>query len=112
MVSIQTKTKQDNGIVAKKPSNYQQHQKATGNGQRKKNRKNQSIVIVNSKAKTTRPITLEGPVQKRGKEDNINSELAQEENSELQLYESCVFVLHVKIYRRNGLFTSLLINNF
>ena len=36
MVSIQTKTKQDNGIVAKKPSNYQQHQKATGNGQRKK----------------------------------------------------------------------------
>ena len=48
--------------------------------------KNQSIMIVNSKAKTTRPVTLEVLVletRKRGKEDNINSELAQEKNTDI-----------------------------
>ena len=37
MANIQTKTnQQDNDIVAKKTSNYQQQKETTGNGQRKK----------------------------------------------------------------------------
>ena len=51
--------------------------------------KNQSIVIVNSKAKTTRPITLEVSVQEQKSKDNINSELAQEENSDISNRDVC-----------------------
>ena len=66
MKNVQTKTKQqDNDIVAKKTSNYQQQKEETGNEQRKKRGKNQSIMIVISKAKMTRPITLEVPVQEQ-----------------------------------------------
>ena len=52
--------------------------------------KNQITVIVNSKAEKTRPITLEVLVQEKkigtkkiGKEDNINSELAQKSNTDI-----------------------------
>ena len=58
--------------------------------------KNQSIVIVNSKAKTKRPITLEVLVQeqklklKRGERRNINSELVQEKNSDTNNRDLCL----------------------
>ena len=66
MTHVQTKTKQqDNDIVAKKTWNYQQQKEATGNGQRKEIVEKQSIVIVNSQVKKTRPITLEVPVQEQ-----------------------------------------------
>ena len=57
MANIQTKTKQeDNDIAANKTLNYQQQKKQQLLDKGKKKWKNQSIVIVNSKAKTTRPI--------------------------------------------------------
>ena len=46
-------------------------------------------MIVNSKAKTTRPITLEVSVQEQKSKDNINSELAQEENSDISNRDVC-----------------------
>ena len=65
MANIQTKAKQqDNDLVANKTSNNQQQKETTGNRQRKK-WKNQSIMIVNSKAKTTSPIILEILVQEQ-----------------------------------------------
>ena len=66
MANIQTKTKQqDNDIVAKKTSNYQQQKEATGNGQTKEIGEKPKYSDVNSKAKTTRSITLEVPVQEQ-----------------------------------------------
>ena len=66
-----------------KASNIKQQKETTGNGQRKEEEpewKSQSIVIVNSKARTTKPITSDILVQEQklklkrgGKEDNINS---------------------------------------
>ena len=57
MANIQTKTKQqDNDIVANKTLNYQQQKKQQLLDKGKKMWKNQSIVIVNCKAKTARPI--------------------------------------------------------
>ena len=44
---------------------------------------------MNSKAKTTRPITLEVSVQEQKSKDNINSELAQEENSDISNRDVC-----------------------
>ena len=44
--------------MSNKTSNYQQQKEETGNGQKKKKWKNQSIVIVNNKTKMIRPITL------------------------------------------------------
>ena len=59
----------------------------------KKKWKNQSIVIVNRKAtdKTynVRSSTARAKIEKRGKEDNINSELAQEENSDISNRDVC-----------------------
>ena len=66
MANIPAKTKQqDNDIVAKKHqiTNNKKKQQVMDKG--KKQGKNQSIVIVNSKAKTTRPITLKVPVQEQ-----------------------------------------------
>ena len=64
--NIQINTKQpDIDIVANKTSNYQQQKEATGNRQKKEKAEEQRIVIVNSKAKTTRPVTLEVPVQEQ-----------------------------------------------
>ena len=66
MANIQTKTKQqDNDIVAKKTSNYQQQKEVTGNGRRKEIGEKPKYSDVNSKAKTARPITLEVPVQEQ-----------------------------------------------
>ena len=66
-----------------KASNIKQQKETTGNGQRKEEEpewKSQSIVIVNSKARTIKPITSDILVQEQklklkrgGKEDNINS---------------------------------------
>ena len=88
MVNIQTKTnQQDNDVVAKKTSNYQQQKGATGNGQRKE--KVEEAKYSNSEQQgkddktynfrsTSRRAKIE--TEKRGKEDKTNSELAQEEN--------------------------------
>ena len=65
IANTQTKAKQqDKDIVASKTSNNQQQKETTDNGEKKK-WKNQRIVIVNSKAKRTRPITLEVLVQEK-----------------------------------------------
>ena len=62
----------------------------------KKKLKNQSIVIVNSKARTTRPITIEVLAQeqklklkRRGKEHSINPDLAQEKNPDINSRDIC-----------------------
>ena len=59
--------------------------------------KNQSIVIVNSKAKMTRPVTLEVLLWEKklkwerwGGEDNINSELAQEKSTDINNRDTCL----------------------
>ena len=66
MTNIQTQAKQQkNDAVANKTSNNQQQKEATGNEQIRKKWKDQSIVIVNSKAKTTRPIILKPETKKR-----------------------------------------------
>ena len=51
--------------MANKTSNNQQKKETIGNGKRKKVEKKRSIVIVNRKAKATRPITLEVLVQEK-----------------------------------------------
>ena len=91
MANIQAKTKQqDNDIVAKKTSNYQQQKEATGNGQRNKigekprysdsEQQGKDDKTYNFRTTSTR---AKIETKKRGKEDNINSELAQEENSDI-----------------------------
>ena len=65
IANTQTKAKQQNkDVVANTTSHNQQQKEATGNGQRKKWNK-QSIVIVNIKPKTRRPITSEVLVQEK-----------------------------------------------
>ena len=97
MANIQTKTKQkDNDIVAKKASNYQQQKEATGNGQNKEiveepkysdsEQQGKDGKTYNFKKTSTRPKIQ---TKKRGKEDNINSELAQEENSDNSNRDVC-----------------------
>ena len=86
MANIQSKTKQqDNDIVANKTSNYQQQREATGNGQRKEKveepnysdseQQGKDDKIYNFRSTSTR-VKIE--TKKKGKEDNINSELTQE----------------------------------
>ena len=86
MANIQSKTKQqDNDIVANKTSNYQQQREATGNGQRKEKveepnysdseQQGKDGKIYNFRSTSTR-VKIE--TKKKGKEDNINSELTQE----------------------------------
>ena len=66
MANIQTKTKQqDIDVVTNKTSNNQQEKEKQVMDKKNKKWKNQSIVIVNSKAKTARPITLEVLVQEQ-----------------------------------------------
>ena len=97
MANIQANTKQhDNDIVAKKTSNYQQQKEATGNGERNeigqkptyshseqqdKDEKTYNIRSTSTRAKIE---TI-----KTGKEDNINSELAQEDNSDISNRDTC-----------------------
>ena len=82
MTNTQTKAKQqENDLVANKASNSQQQKEITGNAQIRDKVAGRTKV---SKARTTRPITLEErkiETKKREKEDNISSELAQEKNS-------------------------------
>ena len=91
MPNIQAKTKQqDNDIVAKKTSNYQQQKEATGNRQRNKigektkcsdsEQQDKDDKTCNFRSTSTRAKT---ETKRRGKEDNINSEQAQEENSDI-----------------------------
>ena len=86
MANIQSKTKQqDNDIVANKTSNYQQQREATGNAQRKEKveepnysdseQQGKDDKIYNFRSTSTR-VKIE--TKKKGKEDNINSELTQE----------------------------------
>ena len=97
MANIQIKTKQqDNDIVAKKTSNYQQQKEATGNGQRKEigekpkcsdgEQQSKDDKTYNFRSTSTR---AKIETKKRGKEDNINSELAQEENSDISNRDVC-----------------------
>ena len=97
MANIQAKTKQqDNDIVAKKTSNYQQQKEATGNGQRNKigekprysdnEQQGKDDKTYNFRTTSTR---AKIETKKRGKEDNINSELAQEENSDISNRDVC-----------------------
>ena len=97
MANIQIKTKQqDNDIVAKKTSNYQQQKEATGNGQRNKigekpkysdsEQQGKDDKTYNFRTTSTR---AKIETKKRGKEDNINSELAQEENSDISNRDVC-----------------------
>ena len=97
MANIQTKTKQqDNDIVAKKTSNYQQQKEATGNGQRNEigeklkysdsEQQGKDDKTYNFRSTSTR---AKIETKKRGKEDNINSELAQEENSDISNRDVC-----------------------
>ena len=66
MANIQTKTKQqDIDVVTNKTSNNQQEKEKQVMDKENKKWKNQSIVIVNSKAKTARLITLEVLVQEQ-----------------------------------------------
>ena len=97
MANIQIKTKQqDNDIVAKKTSNYQQQKEATGNGQRNEigeklkysdsEQQGKDDKTYNFRSTSTR---AKIETKKRGKEDNINSELAQEENSDISNRDVC-----------------------
>ena len=97
MANIQAKTKQqDNDIVAKKTSNYQQQKEATGNGQRNEigeklkysdsEQQGKDDKTYNFRSTSTR---AKIETKKRGKEDNINSELAQEENSDISNRDVC-----------------------
>ena len=82
MANIQAKTKQqDKDIVAKKKSNYQQQKEATGNGQRNDSEQQGKDDKTYNFGSTSTRAKIE--TKKRGKEDNINSELAQEENSDI-----------------------------
>ena len=89
MTNIQAK-QQHNDIVAKKTSNYQQQKEATGNRQRNKigektkcsdsEQQDKDDKTYNFRSTSTRAKT---ETKRRGKEDNINSEQAQEENSDI-----------------------------
>ena len=96
MAIIQPKTKQqDNDIVAKKTSNYVQQREATGNGQRNEigerpkysdsEQQGRDDKTYNSRSTNTR---AKIEVKKRRKEDNINSELPQE-NSVISNRDVC-----------------------
>ena len=97
VANIQTKSKQqDDDIVSKKTSNYQQQKEATGNGQRNKigekprysdsEQQGKDDKTYNFRTTSTR---AKIETKKRGKEDNINSELAQEENSDISNRDVC-----------------------
>ena len=97
MANIQPKTKQqDNDIVAKKTSNYVQQREATGNGQRNEigerpkysdsEQQGRDDKTYNSRSTNTR---AKIEIKKRGKEGNIHSELAQEENSDISNRDVC-----------------------
>ena len=88
MANIQAKTKQqDNDIVAKKTSNYQQQKEATGNGQMNETGEKPKYSDNEQQGKDDKTYnfrststTVKIETKKRGKEDNINSELVQEDN--------------------------------
>ena len=64
--NIQTKAKQqENDVVANKTSNNHSKEKQQVTDKEEKKWKNQSIVIVNSKAKAAKPKTLEVLVQEQ-----------------------------------------------
>ena len=97
MANIQTKTKQqDNDIVAKKTSNYQQQKEATGNGQRNEigeklkysdsEQQGKDDKTYNFRSTSTR---AKIETKKREKEYNVNSELVQEENSDISNRNVC-----------------------
>ena len=97
MANIQAKTKQqDNDIVAKKTSNYQQQKEATGNGQRSEigewpkysdsEQQGKYEKTYNFRSTSTR---AKIETKKSGKEDNINSELAQQGNSDISNRDVC-----------------------
>ena len=76
--------------MAEKTSNYQQQKESRGNGQRneigEKPKSGRDDKTYNSRSTNTR---AKIETKKRGKEGNINSELAQEENSDISNRDVC-----------------------
>ena len=97
MANIQTKNKQqDNYIMVNKISNYQQQKEATGNGQRKEKVEGPKYSDNEHQGKDGKTYNFRSTstrakieTKKREKEDNINSELAQEENSDISNRDVC-----------------------
>ena len=97
MANIQTKNKQqDNDIMVNKISNYQQQKEATGNGQRKEKVEGPKYSDNEHQGKDGKTYNFRSTstrakieTKKREKEDNINSELAQEENSDISNRDIC-----------------------
>ena len=88
--------------MVNKTSNNQQQKEITGNGQRKEKVEEQQYSdsdgeqqgkdgkIYKFRSTSTR---AKIEAKKRGKEDNINSELAQEKNSDINNRDRCMFIM-------------------
>ena len=96
IANAQTKAnQQDKEVVANKTSNNQQQNETTGNGQRKKmeepkysdNEKHRKDNKTYNYRSTSTRERIE--MKMRGKEDNINSELAQEKNTDINNRDPC-----------------------
>ena len=96
IANTQTKAKQQNkDVVANTTSHNQQQKEATGNGQRKKveqtkysdsEHQAEDEKTYNFRSTSTRE---KNERKKRGKEDNLNSELAYEKNTDINNRDVC-----------------------
>ena len=87
-------------IMANKTLNYQQQKEETGNGQEKEKMEEPKYSDSEQQDKDDKTYNFRSTstrakieIKKRGKEDNINSELAQEENSDISNRDVCLELL-------------------